>query len=125
MSQILVIDDDPQILQLIEALLDYEGHSVLIARDGREGLALLSGDVDLVVTDLLMPNKEGLETIADIRRGGWGVPVIAITAGGAMGPRNYLATAQLVGANAALAKPFTQDELLATVRSLLEVSVAC
>lgn len=125
MSLILVIDDDPKILQLIEAILDYEGHSPITARDGREGLALLSHDVDLVITDLLMPNKEGLETIADIRRAGWGVPVVAITGGGSVGPRSYLETARLIGANALLAKPFTQDEMLATVRSILEVSVAC
>jgi len=125
MSLILVIDDDPKILQLIEAILDYEGHTPITARDGREGLALLSQDVDLVITDLLMPNKEGLETIADIRRAGWGVPVVAITGGGAVGPRSYLETARLIGANALLAKPFTQDEMLATVRSILEVSVAC
>ena len=78
-----------------------------------------------MVTDLLMPNKEGLETIADIRRAGWGVPILAVTGGGVTGPRSYLETAQLIGANAVLAKPFTQNEILATVRSLLDVSVAC
>ena len=125
MSLILVIDDEPQIRQLMDALMDYEGHTTLIARDGREGLELLGKDVDLVVTDLLMPNKEGLETIADIRRAGWGVPVIAMSGGGIVGPNSYLETARLIGANAVLPKPFTQDEMLATVRSLLEVSVAC
>ncbi len=125
MSLILVIDDEPKIRQLMDALLDYEGHTTLIARDGREGLELLGKDVDLVVTDLLMPNKEGLETIADIRRAGWGVPVIAMTGGGMVGPNSYLETARMIGANAVLAKPFTQDEMLATVRSLLDVSVAC
>jgi len=124
MSLILVIDDEPQILQLIEAILEVEGHSTLTARDGTEGLALLSKDVDLVITDVLMPNKEGLETIADIRRAGWGLPVIAITGGGAVGPNRLLETARLIGANAVLAKPFTQDELLAKLRSLLDLSIA-
>jgi CheY-like chemotaxis protein len=119
MSLILVIDDDPQILRLVDAVLRYEGHSTLLASDGREGMAKFGEQVDLVITDLLMPHKEGFETIADIRRSGLDVPVIAITGGGAVGPQTYLETARLFGASVVIAKPFAKDEILVAVRSLL------
>jgi len=119
MSLVLVIDDDPKILQLLDAVRSCEGHRSLLARDGKEGLALMTQNIDLVITDLLMPNMEGLETIAQIRKCGWTTPVIAMSGGGAIGPRSYLETARLIGASAVLAKPFAQDELHATVRSLL------
>lgn len=66
-----------------------------------------------------MPEKEGLETIADIRRQYTHVPIIAISGGGRVGPNDYLETARFIGANATLTKPFARQELISTVDSLL------
>lgn len=122
MSLILVADDERHILELLHATLTFEGHDVLKAEDGREALAQMSADVALVMTDLIMPNQEGLETIGELRRQGYQQPVIAMTAGGLVGPREYLATARFIGANAVLAKPFSRDEALTLVRSQLAQS---
>ena len=74
---------------------------------------------DLVITDLIMPEKEGLETIADIRRACSDMPIIAISGGGRLGPNDYLETARFIGADATLAKPFARTELINTVDALL------
>ena len=122
MSLILIIDDDAPILELLQAILTYEGHTLRRASDGREGLALMDRDVDLLITDLIMPNREGLETIADVRRRGFLQPIIAMTGGGLIGPHEYLETARFIGANAVLAKPFSRGEVLTATRSLLTQS---
>lgn len=119
MSLILIVDDDPSTLKLLQAMLSLDGYRVLQARDGREALALLNDDVDLLITDLIMPNKEGLETIAEVRRQGFDKPIIAMTAGGLIGPREYLATARFIGANAVVAKPFSRADIMVPVRGLL------
>jgi len=119
MSLILAIDDELHMLELLDAILSYEGHTLLRASDGKQALELLHEEVDLVITDLIMPNKEGLETIAEIRRRGFATPVIAMTGGGLIGPAEYLATARFVGANQTLLKPFSRSDVLAAVRALL------
>ncbi len=124
MSLILIIDDESSILELFEGILGDEGHATLRARDGRMAMALLDERIDLVITDLVMPNQEGLETIIDIRRRGYDVPVIAMSGGGAVGPHAYLETARLMGANAVLAKPFSRGEVLTVVRSMLALAPA-
>ncbi len=78
-----------------------------------------SDSFDLVITDLIMPEKEGLETIADIRKLCGDLPIIAISGGGRVGPTNYLETARFIGANTTLAKPFGRRELIKTVSELL------
>ncbi len=122
MSLILIVDDDPHHLELLHGILAYEGHAVRCASDGREGLALLDSAVDLLITDLIMPNKEGLETIAEVRRLGFTQPIIAMTGGGLIGPHEYLETARFIGANAVLAKPFSRGEVLTITRAMLAQS---
>lgn len=120
MCSILVIDDDAQVLNLVSEMLRLEGHAVDVAENGL--LAMRKMDCqrfDLVITDLLMPEKEGLETIVDIRRGDSCMPIVAISGGGRIGPRDYLDTARCMGADATLAKPFGRQELLSTVNNLL------
>lgn len=119
MSLILIVDDEPQLLELLQAILTFEGHDVLKAKDGQEALSLMNDEVSLVITDLLMPDKEGLETITDLRRRGCKQPIIAITGGGSMGPHDYLAAATAIGADVVLAKPFSREEVLVPVRALL------
>ncbi|MEZ5558265.1 MAG: response regulator [Pseudomonadales bacterium] len=119
-SSILLIDDDAQVLNVISEMLRIEGHRVTVAENGSRAQAHLdSGGFDLVITDLLMPEREGLETIMDIRRRDARTPILAISGGGRVGPGDYLETARYLGANATLAKPFGRQELLVTVSDLL------
>lgn len=120
MSAILLVDDDTSVLDVMSEMLRLEGHEVTVAENGREALRYVASDVfDLVITDLIMPEKEGLETIADIRRGNARLPIIAISGGGRLGPMDYLETAKFIGADATLAKPFARTELIQAVDGLL------
>ena len=120
MSAILVIDDDASVREVVSEMLRMEGHDVAIAENGREAIELLSRRrFDLVITDLIMPEKEGIETISEIRRTDQDIPIVAISGGGRLGPGDYLETARFIGADATLAKPFARQELLATIESLL------
>jgi len=121
MSAILVIDDDASVREVVREMLRLEGHEVIIAENGRDAVPLLSARrIDLVITDLIMPEKEGIETISEIRREDSRIPIIAISGGGRLGPGDYLETARYIGADATLAKPFARQELLATIDALLE-----
>lgn len=120
MSSILVVDDDVQVLDVMSEMLRLEGYSVTIAENGRHAVERMRSDsFDLVITDLIMPEKEGLETIADIRRFCADLPIIAISGSGRVGPADYLETARFIGANTTLAKPFGREELIKTVSELL------
>lgn len=120
MSAILVIDDDASVREVVSEMLRLEGHEVTIAENGREAIPRLAAQhFDLVITDLIMPEKEGIETIAEIRRSNETIPIIAISGGGRLGPGDYLETARYIGADATLAKPFARQELLATIDGLL------
>lgn len=120
MSSILVVDDDTQVLDVMSEMLKLEGHQVTLAENGKQAVEQVEAEAfDLVITDLIMPEKEGLETIADIRKLRGPVPIIAISGGGRIGPTDYLETARFIGADATLAKPFGRDELINAVTSLL------
>ncbi|HEX7037520.1 MAG TPA: response regulator [Pseudomonadales bacterium] len=120
MTAILVIDDDASVREVVSEMLKLEGYDVTIAANGREAIRLLDAlRFDLVITDLIMPEKEGIETIAEIRRTHARLPILAISGGGRIGPSDYLETARYLGADATLAKPFARQELLTTVDSLL------
>jgi DNA-binding response OmpR family regulator len=115
-TKILVIDDEPQIRQVIVRTLTLAGHEMLEAKDGKEGLCLFRAhQPTLVITDLLMPQGEGLETIRELRRESAALVIIAMSGRGAM----YLETAKEFGADATIAKPFRATELLAAVTMLL------
>jgi DNA-binding response OmpR family regulator len=120
MSWVLVVDDDLQVLEVVGEMLKLEGFDVEVARNGREALEQFRRrPFDLVITDLIMPDKEGLETITELRVADRHVPIIAMSGGGRIGPTDYLETALHIGANATLAKPFARSELIATVTRLL------
>jgi CheY-like chemotaxis protein len=120
MSAILVIDDDASVREVVSEMLRLEGHDVTIAENGREAIPMLARHrFDLVITDLIMPEQEGIETISEIRRTDKHIPILAISGGGRLGPGDYLETARYIGADATLAKPFARQELLATVEALL------
>jgi CheY-like chemotaxis protein len=120
MSAILVIDDDASVRQVVSEMLRLAGHEVTIAENGRIAIERLGErSFDLVITDLIMPEQEGIETIAEIRKRDADVPIVAISGGGRLGPGDYLETARYLGADATLAKPFGRQELLATIDKLL------
>lgn len=120
MSSILVVDDDVSVLEVVSEMLRLDGHTVSVAENGRVALHMMDQEAfDLVITDLIMPEKEGLETISEIRRQDATVPIVAISGGGRLGPGDYLETSRFIGADATLAKPFGRQELLATVAQLL------
>jgi len=121
MGRVLVIDDDPTIRSLAAGLLESRGHSLVQAVDGRAGIALFSKEnFDLVVTDIVMPEQEGIETITAIRRVNRSVPILAISGSSTIGGSgDYLRAAAALGASATLQKPFGPEDFLDAVEKLL------
>ena len=118
MARILVIDDEPDIRTILELTLQAAGHEVILAADGREGVErYCTSPADLVITDLYMPNRDGWETIRELRRRFPKVAIIAMSGwvpAGAM-----LSVAQELGAVGVLHKPFGAEELIAIVTRAL------
>ena len=120
MARILLIDDDDAVRGMLRTALSRHGHTVIEARDGVEGLALYpSVNPDLLITDLVMPRKGGLEVLAELREKYPPVKAIAISGGRRQGETENLQQATALGAAKVLAKPFSLDALLAAVNALL------
>jgi DNA-binding response OmpR family regulator len=120
MAKILVIDDEPSILLMIKKMLEKEGHEVDVALNGRDGMYLFENfKPDLVITDIIMPEKEGLETIFELRKKYPGIKIIAISGGGRISPDGYLPSAKLLGADMVFQKPLIPKEFIAAVSKLL------
>jgi len=118
--RILVIDDDDQMRTLLRQVMEWAGYEVIEAGDGREGMQLQRKQpADLVITDLIMPEQEGLETITTLKKEYPGIKIIAISGGGRIGPEAYLPAAQELGADKVFSKPFDVRELAETVKELL------
>jgi DNA-binding response OmpR family regulator len=116
MARILLIEDNDPVRALLRENLELEGHTVIEARDGQEGLDLFrQAGADLVITDIVMPEKEGLAVLMELRNAHPPVHVIAISGGG----QDYLATATLLGAAKVLVKPFPIAVLIAAIEELL------
>lgn len=119
MAQILIIDDDDKLREILAKALVYAGHTVVQAADGKQGVELFRAtEVDLVITDLVMPVQEGVETIVELLRERPNLPIIAIS-GGRSNSDVYLEIAAKIGAKRALAKPFTPRELLDAIADVL------
>lgn len=119
MAEILVIDDDAQLRRLLARVLKGAGHTVHEAKNGREGITLFHQvHPRLVITDLVMPDTEGIETIRELRREAPNVSILAISGGS--NHAVYLRAATGLGATAALEKPFNNDQLLSVVEELLK-----
>jgi DNA-binding response OmpR family regulator len=118
-ASILLLDDDEGVLDVLGKGLRKAGHDVFMATDGSAGLRIASDNsVDVLVTDIIMPGMEGLETIGAIRGLHPAIRVIAMSGGGAIGPRNYLDLARALGADTTLQKPFTLGDLVSAVGEL-------
>ncbi len=121
MPRILVIDDESSIRRLLRIMLEQNDYEVEEAADGDEGLKKIrSNPPDLIITDLIMPDKEGIETIMELRRNHPALKIIAMSGGGVIGAREYLKMAKSVGAHHTFEKPFQMNELLKSVKDLLE-----
>lgn len=119
MPHVLVIDDDEQLRGMLRAMLDRAGYEVSVAGDGRQGLKTLETKrVDVVITDIVMPDMEGLEVIMALRRKYSDMKIIAISGGGRNDPHGYLNVATALGANSTLTKPFSREELLSALKEL-------
>jgi DNA-binding response OmpR family regulator len=120
MAKILVLDDELSILLMIKKMLEKAGHEVSLALNGKEGLELFEKNrPDLLITDIIMPEKEGLETIFELRRKYPKLKIIAISGGGRISPDGYLPGAKLLGADMTFQKPLDQKEFLLAVSQLL------
>ena len=121
MKKILVIDDDALVRDTILRILERKGYSVVVAADGIRGLRLFHAEQpDLVITDIIMPEKEGLQTIREIRGEQPDVKIIAISGGARIGNMDFLRMAGELGASEIIPKPFDPAELLNLVSRTLE-----
>ncbi len=120
MATILVIDDDFYVREMLKTVLEDSGYDVLEAADGNIGVKLFSEHkVDLIITDIIMPEKEGLEAIQEVRKTSPDVKIIAISGGAKVGPTTYLKLAEHFGANRVFQKPIHISELLGNIKELL------
>ena len=118
MANILVIDDSQTVLSLTERILVGAGHHVTACLSSRQAMKLAARtQIDLIITDMYMPDKDGLEVIADARRVCPKVPVIAVSA--AFGTKDMLHAAKLLGATCTLQKPFSKLQLLDAVAAAI------
>ncbi len=121
MARILVIDDDKGIRNMLKVLLERAGHEITEAVDGREGIEKFrTNPTDLIITDVVMPEKDGIEVMLELKREFPGVRVIVISGGGVVPPEYYLECVKGLGAAYTLEKPFDVDVLLATVEMSLK-----
>ena len=120
-QRVLIIDDDEFVRKHIRTILERAGFIALEARNGDEGLIKVAEAVpDLVITDLLMPEKDGIETIIQLRKSHPDIKIIAMSGGGHVIGRDVLKSARLFGAAITLIKPFLADELLQAVHKLTD-----
>ncbi len=121
MPSILVIDDDPSVRDIIRRMLGRAGYGVITAINGKEGTRLFREEgADLVITDIVMPEKEGLETIRDLHQEFPDIKIIVMSGGGGLGePSSYLSIAKMLGARFSFQKPIPRAELLTAVRELV------
>lgn len=120
MAQVLIIDDTQIVRSVIRRLLESQGHSVMEASSGLEGTRLhRNHPADLVITDILMEEGDGLEVIQSLRQDNPDLKIIAITGSGNDGVIDYLRVAKIMGATSTLRKPFANEEFLAAIETCL------
>jgi len=119
---VLVIDDDPAVLHSLASVFEACGIAIATARDGLAGLeAFRRISPAVVLTDIIMPEQDGIGAILQMRRERPGVKIIAMSGGGRIGKSDLLMIATQLGANSVIQKPFDASELVATVRGHLEL----
>ena len=130
MASILIIDDEEDIRHVLQMILEGAGYDVRIASNGNHAMDLLREEAsDLIITDIIMPEKDGVSTITEVRQDFPDIRIIAISGGGGVDPMAYkpeaisttayLAAATQAGADLVITKPFERDDLLHAVQRLL------
>ena len=121
MSKILILDDDQQIIKMTSLLLAKHGHDILTSTNGTNAIETMTAErVDLLITDILMPEMDGLEVINACRKAGLPVKIIAMSGGRRKISAEFnLQSAEMLGASQVLPKPFSQQQLLSAVNTLL------
>jgi len=120
--KILLIDDDLVVRTAMVQFLADLGYQVVVAADGERGLRLFRSEKpDLVITDIIMPEKEGVQTIVEMRREQPSTKIIAISGGGRIGNANFLKVARSMGANDVIAKPADPDDFAARIKRCLSM----
>jgi len=121
MARILVIDDNPEFRIILETHLVSAGHDIVSANDGDAGIELIEqhADLALVLTDILMPQRDGVEVLRTVKRRWPHLPVIALSGGGWIGAEELLGMAGRLGADHVLQKPVTREVLLGAVNDAL------
>jgi len=119
-KNILIIDDEVDIITMLKRLFERKGFNVLTASDGVQGIEVFKENkIDLVITDIIMPEKEGVEVIFELQRDNPNCKIIAVSGGGYLNPQDYLSTAREIGVSATFSKPFDTQQLVAKVQELL------
>ncbi len=120
MKRILVVDDEDQVRAMLRETFERSGYEAVEATNGREALELYSENpADLVIIDIIMPQKEGIETITDLRKVYPDAKIFAISGGGRIGPEDYLSLASKCGAMRTFKKPLDRKEILLAVEQVL------
>jgi YesN/AraC family two-component response regulator len=116
MKKILIVDDETLIREGLKITLELEGYEVEIAEDGREAVRIVEiFKPDVIVTDIIMPEKDGIELILELRSTKQDIKIIAISGGGRISAKDHLRIASKLGANIILTKPFTAKELITEI----------
>ena len=116
---ILVVDDEPGIRELLSMMLEAAGHKVVVAEDGIQAPKILATNpVEVVITDLLMPERDGLEFITEVRKKYPSIKIIAMSGGGHIARDSYLRIAKNFGAHVLLEKPFSQSGVLNAIEAV-------
>ncbi len=120
-NKILVVDDENSIRLLLKIALEKRGYQVSEAENGKIAINYLQRHpADLMIIDMIMPEKEGIETIREVRKTNAKIKIIAVSGGGLLGPDAYLMLAGTLGADATMPKPIALKDLLQQVSSLLQ-----
>lgn len=120
MKRILIIDDEQIVLEVLRKILELEGYEVVTAFNGAEGIELFrQKPCDLVITDMVMPEKDGLQTILDLRKETPDLAIIAMSGGGTISKERYLAVAGYLDGIITITKPFSMESITGAVAKLL------
>ncbi|MBW2427973.1 MAG: response regulator [Desulfobacterales bacterium] len=121
MARILIIDDEPQIRSMLRLMLERVGYEVIEAADGMEGIRQYRDNpADVIITDLIMPNKDGIGMIIELKKEFPEIKIIAMSGGGVNRPEGYLDGAKKLGATRTLTKPIDRDEMITAVKETLK-----
>ncbi len=124
MSGILIVEDDSDLRTMLKVSLNRRRFTVLEAENGKEAIAHFKPSVtDVIITDLIMPEEDGLKVIMRMRELKPSIKIIAISGGGKAGPGSYLNLAKALGADAVYSKPFSVNDMITKIEELLDIEL--